>query len=128
MPGATFLKLFDDSPAHASASILKEVHAWYSQAASDLTRLARLSSENRSEVNGFLDAFRNEVGFSFHAEAGTLRKLAVRCLKNGRIPSEDAYRLLDELRTDLSQTILDQDELARLSVILDAFEAGAKAG
>lgn len=128
MPGSTFLKLFDDSPARAAASILKEVRVWYSHASSELIYLASFGSEHQIEVRRFLDAFRNEVGFSFHAEAGTLRKVAVRSLKIGKVRSEKEYRLLDELRKDGSQTILCAEELAIVSAMLSAFEAGLKTG
>lgn len=89
MQGSFFLKLFDDSPAKASASILKEVQIWYSHALIELNYLASLSSEDQIEVKRFLDAFRNEVGFSFHGETGTLRKLAARSLKSGQIRNEE---------------------------------------
>jgi hypothetical protein len=127
MSGSFFLQLFDETKGRRCTEILKEVRVWYSHASSDLNYLANLSEKDRSEVRQFFDDFQNNVGFSFHAEAGTLRKVADRALKRGKIGNEEEYYLLNELRNDLSQTVLKAEELASVSALFVSFEGRAEA-
>lgn len=127
MPGSFFLQLFDETKGKRCTEVLKEVRVWYSHASSDLNYLANLSEEDRSEVHQFLDDFQKDVGFRFHAEAGTLRKVADRVLKRGKIANEEEYYLLNELRNDFSQSILKAEEQADVSALLNLFENSSEA-
>ena len=127
MSGQNYLQIFDENKGKRCAEVLKEVRIWYSHTASDLNYFASLSEDDRCEVRQFLDDFQKNVGFCFHAKAGTLRKMADRVLKHGKVKSEEEYYALNELRNDLSQTILKGNELTNLSAILNTFEANSKA-
>jgi hypothetical protein len=127
MPGSVFLQLFDETKGKRCTEVLTDIRAWYSHTASDLNWLARSSDEDRNDVRQFLENFRKEVGFHFHDEAGALRKLADRALKRGNIANEEEYYLLNELRNDLSQSILKAQELADVSALLNLFDGNAGA-
>jgi hypothetical protein len=124
MSGAYFLKLFDQTKGNRCKEVIKEVSLWYSHASSELNYFASLSEKDRYEVQKFLDDFKKVVGFSFHAEAGTLKKIANRALKRGKITDEREYYMLNEVRIDLSQTILNAEEQAEISQMLQLFEDG----
>lgn len=124
MSGAIFLKLFDQTKGNRCKEVIKEVSLWYSHASSELNYFASLSEKDRYEVQKFLDDFKQAVGFSFHAEAGTLRKVANRVLKHGKITNEQEYYMLNEVRIDLSQAILNAEEHAKIDQMLQLFEDG----
>jgi hypothetical protein len=121
-PGTSFLELFDRSgPLYIQ--ILKDVQEWYSHTYSDLCFLMNAGPEEvSSEIRGFLDDFRVNVGFEFQAEADLVAKTIKKSLKQGRITRESDYFLLKEVENDTSQAFLDRRELDDISKLLRRFE------
>ncbi|MFY0618481.1 hypothetical protein [Shimia sp.] len=120
MPSAFF---WDVSEQASEKIALKEVKSWYGHAASDLRYWATSGNPELAEsVARFVDAFRSEMGFDFFEEAGILKKLAKKALKQGRIANEEDYYVLKELETNLSQSDLKPQEMSALSDLLRDFE------
>lgn len=101
--------------------VLREFQSWYSQEGSDI--LAYRSEVSAAAYTDFLEEFRRDIGFDFISESGSVRKLALKVLKHGRVSCESDWEILQELRVDVSQTILSKGELAKLSEIMEVYEA-----
>ena len=126
MPGSFFLELFDQTNGNRCRDILRQVRQWYSVTATQLQAVKGSGDAVlAAEVDRFLQRFREDTGFDFHAEAGLVRKTIERALKENRIADETDYRLLKGGEDDGMLADLGPDDLGTLLQLLRDFEKGA---
>ena len=107
-------------------TVLKEIRRWYSHAASDIQYMqTKLESDEAQKFTDYLAQFRRDVGFDLFSESGLVLKVAHKVLKRGRLVNEEEWRLLKEVRDDLSQSILTDQEALEISDLMDQFEGAA---
>ncbi len=121
-PGQFWLDGFDAKPRQG-AFWLKEVRNWYSHTASEFADVLKTGAESdKAAVRAFLESFSATLGFDFMAESGALRDLATRVLKRGHIATAEEYEDLAEIESNVPQSILGDEEIRTLRVLLAEFE------
>jgi len=125
-PGSSFLDMFEEHGRSVHSFIIKEMQSWYSHTASDLQSLKKQGDQALvKEIGRFLTRFKNEVGFDFFSEAGLVRKIADKVLIRGKLVNQEEWYLLKEVRDDVSQSILSENEVNKISDLMAQFEGTA---
>lgn len=105
-------------------TVLKMLREWYSHVASDIRAFqGQAQPAEAQKYTDYLKRFRRDVGFDLMSEGNAVRGLALKALEKGAIKTRRDWDTLNELRVDISQTILSADEMARVSDLMDAYEA-----
>ncbi|WP_422025563.1 hypothetical protein [Roseovarius sp.] len=105
-------------------TVLKMLREWYSHVASDIRAFQDQAQPAETQIySDYLGRFRTDVGFDLMSEGNAIRGLALKALENGAIKTRRDWDTLNELRVDISQTILSTDEMARVSDLMDGYEA-----
>lgn len=105
-------------------TVLKMLREWYSHVASDIAAFqSQAKPAETQKYSDYLKRFRADVGFDLMSEGDTVRGLALQALEKGAIKTRRDWDALNELRVDISQTILSAYEMARVSDLMDAYEA-----
>ena len=105
-------------------TVLRMLREWYSHVASDIRAFQGQAQPAEAQIySDYLGRFRTDVGFDLMSEGNAVRGLALKALEKGAIKTRRDWDTLNELRVDISQTILSADEMARVSDLMDAYEA-----
>ncbi|WP_298909907.1 hypothetical protein [uncultured Aliiroseovarius sp.] len=121
MPSSFYLDVFDDAPDARCSQVLTEVRNWYSHTAKDLPK-----QRGEKEAQTFFDGFQDALGFDFHTASKNVRNVAEKALKQKQILNDEDYETLFELETNLSQHILNAEEMGQISRLLRLFEDAQK--
>jgi hypothetical protein len=106
---------------------LSEVVAGFQQAVNDTSeQLGHALEDGSPEGRGFLAFYRERTGRDWWADAGDPARMARAILRRGRIRDETEWYLLENVLSDVDQTVFSAAEVERLGVIKRTFENKAQ--